>query len=158
MLTLKRFKALMDSYGAQPQRWPDSVRADAEALLRVSPQAQQLLADAGELDAALDAAREDENTVRWPPGAEAAALGRLRAGVAARLAGAAGRSHGWFRGWLLPVAQWSTSARLAGMATVGGLIIGIGLLLGSMDDARSASQVDVLAMLQPDPLPFQADQ
>lgn len=178
MLTLKRFKALTDSYGAQPQRWPDSVRADAEALLLVSPEARQLLAEAQGLDEALDAASEREDAVSWLPREEAAALARLRAGVAARVAQTAGgeaRARGaasgearaggaasgwrrWLRGWLLPVTQWPSSARLAGMAAAGGFIIAVGLLLGSMDVTRPASQVDVLAMLQPDPLPFLADQ
>src|SRR6185437_8024554 len=140
MLTLERFKALMDSYGAVPERWPDAVRPDAEALLRVSPEAQQLLAEARSLDEAIDAANERENAVSWPPGEEAAALARLRAGVSARVARAVAPQTGpgwlrWLRDGMLPVAQWSSSARLAGMAAAGGLIIAVGLLLGSMDVA-----------------------
>ena len=217
MLTLKRFRTLIDSYGAAPERWPDSMRAEAEVLLRVSPEAQQLLAEARELDEAIGAASEREKAVSWPPGEEAAALARLRSGVAARLARTAGQAaatggaemrgtalagaatrraeargatsgrgveagsaapgstrprsapgdHGarapsrWHRAlrrWMLPVAQWPTSARLAGMAAAGGFIIAVGLFLGSMDATRPAPQVDVLAMLQPDPLPFLADQ
>jgi hypothetical protein len=163
MLTLTRFKALTDSYGAAPDRWPESVRADAEALLRASPEARQLLAEARALDEAIDAASEGENAVSWPPGEEAAALARLRAGVAAHVARAAGRQTAahrlrWLRGWVLPVAQWSSSARRVAMAAAGGVIIAVGLLLGSMDVARPPSQVDVLAMLQPDPLPFLAEQ
>lgn len=170
MLTLKRFKALTDSYGAEPERWPASVRADAAALLRVSPEAQQLLAEARELDNTIHAVRERADAVNWPPGEEAAALARLRAAVATRVAGAtrqesadrargAGASrHHWLWSWMSPVAQWSSSARLAAMAAAGGVIIAAGLLLGSMDVTHPAPQVDVLAMLQPDPLPFLADQ
>jgi len=203
MLTLKRFEALTDSYGAEPERWPDDVRADAEALLRVSPEAQQLLAEARELDEGIDAARKRADAASWTPSEEAAALARLRAGVAARLARSAGQetaarrlaSRGtagggvqaedalsrsaasdgstargtavggaaigwapWLRRWMLPVAQWSSSARLAGMAAAGGFLIAVGLFLGSMDATRPAPQVDVLAMLQPNPLPFLADQ
>jgi hypothetical protein len=163
MLTLKTFKALTESYGAEPERWPDSMRADAEALLRVSPQAQQLLAEARALDEAIDAASERDDTARWPPDEAAAALVRLRAAVASRVVrpagqeAAAGWRH-WLRGWMLPVAQWPSSARLAGMAAAGGFIIAVGLFLGSMDATRPAPQVDVLAMLQPDPFPFLADQ
>ena len=171
MLTLKRFKALTDSYGAEPQRWPDDVRADAEALLRVSPEAQRLLAEARELDEGITAARERVDAASWMPDEEAAALARLRAGVAARLARSAGQEtmgqvvsvrgagwRRWLRRWMLPVAQWPSSARLAGMAAAGGFLIAVGLFLGSMDATRPAPQVDVLAMLQPNPLPFLADQ
>jgi hypothetical protein len=163
MLTLERFRVLTDSYGAELQRWPEAMRAAAEALLLVSPEAQQLLAVARELDEAIDAASECKDAVSWPPGEEAAALSRLRAGVAARVARVAPQEMapgrlGWLRGWLLPVAQWSSSARVVGMAAAGGFIIAVGLLLGSMEVTRPAAQVDVLAMLQPDPLPFLADQ
>ncbi len=181
MLTLKRFKALTDSYGADPGRWPEAVRADAEALLGASDEARRVLAEARALDEAIDANSSREVAVRWQPGEEEAALSRLRARVAARLADSPSReapmgrdaparaaARGreapafswlrWLRAHVSPVAQWSTSARVAGMAAAGGLIVAVGLLLGSMDGTSSTPQVDLLAMLQPNPLPFLADQ
>jgi hypothetical protein len=204
MLTLKRFKALMDSYGAKPERWPEAMRAEAEALLRISPEARQLLAAARELDEAIDAARDTEHALSWSSNDEAAALARLRASVAARIddssrqdlsrhdPGAAagtrhtapdtaraapqaapGPAHGIARrlaggrgqpaasAWrqrLHQFAQWSTPARALGMGAAGGFVIAVGLLLGSMDTPQPTPQVDVLAVLQPDPLPFLVDQ
>jgi len=179
MLTLKRFKALTDSYGADPRRWPEAVRGDAEVLLRLSPEARRMLASARELDEAINAT---EDTL--PPSEENAAMLRLRAGVAARLVEAAShetvgreaastapmrstarrgniaarRRLGWLRSGMLPFTQWPTFVRVAGMAAAGGLIVAAGLLLGSMDATGPTAQVDVLAMLQPSPLPFPADQ
>lgn len=190
MLTLKRFKALTDSYGADPERWPEAMRLDAEALLRASAEARRVLAQARALDEAIDASSTREEALRWPPGQDEAALARLRARVAARLAdsshaapsgrkAATGRAtpaavsvrspaapaiappppwFRWLRSHVSPVAQWPTSARVAGMAAAGGLIVAVGLLLGSMDVMSSTAQIDVLAMLQPNPLPFLADQ
>ena len=182
MLTLKRFKALTDSYGADPRRWPEAVRGDAEVLLRLSPEARRMLASARELDEAINATSDPEDTL--PPSEEKAAMLRLRAGVAARLAEAASheavgrevappapmrstarrgniaarRRLGWLRSGMSPFTQWPTFVRVAGMAAAGGLIVAAGLLLGSMDATGPTAQVDVLAMLQPSPLPFLADQ
>jgi hypothetical protein len=33
MLTLRRFRTMADSYGADLLRWPDGARAEAQALL-----------------------------------------------------------------------------------------------------------------------------
>ena len=54
--SLARFETLLDAYGAEPRRWPADRRAEAEALLRGSPEARALRDAAARLDAMLDAA------------------------------------------------------------------------------------------------------
>src|ERR1700761_9328589 len=56
MMTLNRLKALSESYGADLLRWPAEKRRGAEALLRSSGDARQILAAAAEPDALVDAA------------------------------------------------------------------------------------------------------
>src|SRR5580692_7935829 len=97
MLTLSRFTALVDSYGAELNRWPEAVRAEAQALAESSPQARALLAAARVLDATIATARASHDASLWPPGDQAAALARLRSGVAARIASSANPGPGWRR-------------------------------------------------------------
>lgn len=47
---LKRFEQIIEAYGADPARWPSEERADAQALLLSSAEAQILVADAVCLD------------------------------------------------------------------------------------------------------------
>lgn len=56
MMTIERFKVLVEAYGADPARWPEAERAVAEAFANASPEAQQLLAEAAAFDLMLDAA------------------------------------------------------------------------------------------------------
>jgi anti-sigma factor RsiW len=51
----ERFVALLDAYGAEPSRWPEAERADAQALLASDPELQRLHTRALELDRLLDA-------------------------------------------------------------------------------------------------------
>ncbi|OYQ36497.1 hypothetical protein CHU95_04550 [Niveispirillum lacus] len=48
------FQALLEQYGAEPRRWPEDVRADAQLLLANSPQARMQQQQAAMLDAMLD--------------------------------------------------------------------------------------------------------
>jgi hypothetical protein len=54
-ITLDRLGALLEAYGATPERWPDAERADAERLVQVSATARTLWEDAAQLDRLLDA-------------------------------------------------------------------------------------------------------
>ena len=55
-MTSQRFADIVDAYGADPRRWPDAERADAQAFARAHPgEAQARLAAAAMLDACLDA-------------------------------------------------------------------------------------------------------
>ena len=53
-MSLKRFTALVESYGARPDCWPSAEREQAIALLRVDGQAKSIAALAAGLDANLD--------------------------------------------------------------------------------------------------------
>lgn len=53
-MPLDRIRALLDAYGAMPERWPEDERAAAQALLAESDDAQALLREAASLDGALD--------------------------------------------------------------------------------------------------------
>jgi hypothetical protein len=64
-MPLARFRALLDAYGASPDRWPAEERDAARALLARSPQAQRWRDASAQLDALLDLA---------PAGAAAPAL------------------------------------------------------------------------------------
>jgi hypothetical protein len=55
-MTLDRFAALLDAYGADPARWPDAERAGAQALLDRSAEACARRDAAAALDALLDRA------------------------------------------------------------------------------------------------------
>lgn len=53
-LSLQRFERLLEAYGAEPTRWPETERADAAALLAGSLPARRAWKDAQLLDRALD--------------------------------------------------------------------------------------------------------
>ena len=55
-MKLSRFSAILDAYGAEPERWPERERADALELARSSVAAARALAQARILDAALRSA------------------------------------------------------------------------------------------------------
>jgi hypothetical protein len=56
-MTLGRFAALADAFGADLRRWPEAERAAAQALTRESDIARARLAEADALDAMLDLSR-----------------------------------------------------------------------------------------------------
>lgn len=55
-ISLERFAAIVDAYGASPMRWPADERGAAEALLAFSADARALLDEARMLDGVLAAA------------------------------------------------------------------------------------------------------
>ena len=86
-MTLKRFKHLLDAYGADLARWPAAERQAARALIAADPRARQARDETAELDAFLDryapepvsAARVAATLRNLPPRASdwRAALGEL---------------------------------------------------------------------------------
>lgn len=56
-ISLERFSALADAFGADMRRWPEADRAAAQDLARQSPSARARLAEADTLDAVLDLSR-----------------------------------------------------------------------------------------------------
>jgi hypothetical protein len=152
MLTLRRFRTMADSYGADLLRWPDGARAEAQALLKASPAARALLDEARTLDDAIEAAGTSEDAVLWEPDGQDAAMARLRSGVEARIAASAERRPSFRRtGWALAL-----HTRWVGMATGGGFAIMAGLLIGAMYTSDPATD-SVLTLLQPAPIHVWAD-
>lgn len=152
MLTLRRFRTMADSYGADLLRWPDGARAEAQALLKASPAARALLDEARTLDDAIEAAGASEDAVLWEPDGQDAAMARLRSGVEARIAASAERRPTFRRtGWASAL-----HTRRVGMATGGGFAIAAGLLIGAIYSSDPATD-SVLTLLQPVPIHVWAD-
>ena len=59
-MSIERVTTLIEAYGGDTQNWPEQERAEAVACLESSPRLQQLLNDASELDAILQAGRVEE--------------------------------------------------------------------------------------------------
>lgn len=129
----KKFRYLAECYGADLSRWPVADRARAEALLIQSPEARIILraqqdVDAvivrafGAQDASLQAQTAHEDTQ--------AALARLRAGVAGRIAEGSGKKN-LLRGWRRFIPRQSEGPP-AGVMTADGLVVFrfAGLVLG----------------------------
>lgn len=153
-MTLKRFKMLLDSYGADLQRWPREECDEAQTLLAKSAQARSWHSEARHLDAMLAAAGASEDERLWPAGEMDAALMRMRLGVEAQIIQKTAPLRGRkMAGWAFPV-------RWLGMATGGGLAVTAGLLIGltyATSSVSAAGTDTVLAMLQPAPIPALAD-
>ncbi len=156
MLTFKQFTALTDSYGGDPQRWPQNMRAEAEALLDCSEEVRMQLAEARKLDDALRSASAKEESQLWSPGDQDAALARLRSSVAARIVSSAQQRRPVWT--LFEDIQRLFSPRLAwvGVGASGGLAIAVGLLIGAAFSTQPASD-NLLTMLQPSPIQILAD-
>lgn len=97
-MQIREFIRLLDTYGADPARWPPNKRPPAEVLLAASVVARRLQEEAGELDTALR-----DNL----PSPDAAAMARMRAGVAGAVARAPlperparGGLLRWLRPWV----------------------------------------------------------
>lgn len=69
-LTLKRFREIIESYGGEPQRWPEGERKAAVALMNAEPEARRMAENQARLDRALSA-------LPRPKAADAAFLKRL---------------------------------------------------------------------------------
>ena len=150
MLTLGRFRSMTESYGADPDRWPEQARADARALLSVSAEARAMLEEGRALDDLIETTHAREDGLLWQPGEQDAALERLRAGVAARIGAlpvrprATDRLRAWFRGEAAPV-----RLRWLGLATGGACAIICGLLIGGQYESAPTSAGVLNQMLRP---------
>lgn len=122
---LAQFEALLDAYGAEPRRWPAERRAQSEALLARSAEAQALHAAAARLDALIDTAAVES--------APAHLIGRV---IAAAPPPKAARG-GWFAGWLKPAAGLAFAAML-GLA-LGGFVSPFDAGSGDLADADSVT-------------------
>ncbi|OUJ13686.1 hypothetical protein [Acetobacter sp. DsW_063] len=101
MMTQTRFRYLALSYGADLSRWPAADRDPAEELLANSAEARGIFREQQSIDTVLARAFDAQDAELGAQRAgedEHAALARLRAGVAGRIAGQPAtkiRSRGW---------------------------------------------------------------
>jgi|SRR6185312_12213306 len=158
MMTLRRFRTLADSYGADLQRWPQRLRGQALALLDSSAEARAVISRAKELDDAIAAAGAARlERLRGGESADAA-LHRLQKNVSARirrppsggviaLDGMRPRAASRYRP---RPAEWIGLATAASLAVIAGLALGILY-------SPSAPQEDLTALLQPAPLQVLTD-
>ena len=121
-LSLDRFRAIVDSYGASPDRWPEAERVGALALMGESEEAREMRDAAARLDGVL--------RQLTPPAPSRVLLESLRQrwlqGTAPREAAPAGRQRS---GWRLPMV-WPIG-RLAAFATVALVAFAVGLSVPS---------------------------
>lgn len=141
-MTLRRFEALAQSYGADLEHWPPGERGQARELAASLPEAQQALADATAMDEALTAARATEDARLWPAGEQAAAVTRLRAGVAGRIAEAGRQQTAWpIRSAVaLGPGGCATAISPFGVAAAFGFAAAAGLWVGWMQGAALMPQ------------------
>ena len=150
MLTLGRFRSMTESYGSDLARWPEQARADARELLSVSAEARAMLEEARALDDLIETTHAREDGLLWKPGEQDAALERLRAGVAARIAASPARPRAtdrlreWFRGEAAAL-----RLRWLGLATGGACAVICGLLIGGHYEATPTSPGVLNQMLRP---------
>lgn len=112
-IDLQRLRELIDAYGAEPRRWPESERKAATRLLDDSVQARQWLAQARATDALLDG-------LQAPPPPEA-----LRERLLSRTPQRRGPGPALAALWR-DMGGWS----LAGPALAAGLALGVGMGVG----------------------------
>lgn len=123
-ITLERFSAIVEAYGASPARWPAAERGAAEALAASSAEARSLLAAAGALDAALAAA-----PVETPSAALAA---RLMAARPRAIAGVpAARPRSTFRELIETIWPYGSLALPTGALAAS---IMLGVAVGSLSE------------------------
>lgn len=117
-MTLDRFRRIVAAYGADPVRWPPEERALATAFMAQTAAAHDLLAEARDLDRALDdlvaevpepaMARLAAATAFPPPQATSSRGDRWRPDLRAALG----------------LALWPRAAALASMAVLG-IVVGL---------------------------------
>ncbi len=115
-MTLERLRAILDAYGAAPDRWPPEERTAAVLLLDRSEDARPAHAEAMHLDIALDHANA--------PGPAPELVARLhRRGIARQ--GLSARIAAMLPGWLSggTRAPWTRPAAFA-------LTMGLGIVIG----------------------------
>lgn len=131
-LSLERLQAILETYGAVPQRWPAAERAAALALLADSAPARALRDREARLDQAL-------RQLTPPPPSEAL-VGRLARQPLPRPPAAPAVRRPWLLGW---AAQGAAFAAVALVAFVAGLAVPSPLRDGDAVGAPVAAVVTV---------------
>lgn len=153
MMTLRRFRTLAESYGADLQRWPQRLRGQARAMLDGSAEARAIISRARELDDLIAAAGTARLERLWGDESADAALHRLQKNVSGRIRRPPSAGVTPLGGWRSSAAsryrprpvQWLSLATAASLAVIAGLSLGILY-------APSAAQEDLTVLLQPAPL------
>jgi hypothetical protein len=144
-VNLNRLSAILEAYGADPERWPVEEREPALALTRSSLPAARALTEARMLDSMLleqsfpDIADEPEQFTMLHSAIVSAARRRV---VSTRF----GR---WFGFDLTPGQLWPSVAGLA-LASVLGFAVGLG---GFLQSTEGDHDIDEIAVLSPIDLP-----
>ena len=126
-ISLERFAAIVDAYGASPMRWPADERGAAEALLAFSADARALLDEARMLDGVLAAA-----PVEVPSDALVARLMAARPRPATPVP--AGKPRSIFRELISAIWPYGSPAIPAGALAAS---IMLGIALGSVSEIAS---------------------
>jgi len=130
-----RFEAIVNAYGAQPQRWPEAERASALLFMQQHPEtARRLMAEARTIDAWLSSAAEVEPSaaLQWD------VLARMMPADAVRKA-----AHNRPRP---PRKVWLAGGIGLAAACAAGIIFGVNVGLMTTSEAR-AEEVLVSASL-----------
>lgn len=151
MMTLKRFRTLADSYGADLRRWPERLRPQARTLIESSAEAQEIIAGARELDEAITAADSTRSERLWSGDRPEAALVRLRNSVTARIGPPAAAASAADAAPIRAARGAPGRVRWIGLATAASVAILAGVVLGIVY-SPAASHQDLLALLQPGPI------
>ena len=138
-MKLNRLSAILEAYGADPERWPAEEREAALALTKSSVPAARALAEARTLDSVLlrqrftGIADETEQFTLLHSAIVSAARSRL--------------TRTWFGRWfgfdISPSQLWPSVAGLA-LASVLGFAVGLGGLLQAEAD-RDADEIAILS-------------
>ncbi|ADU13626.1 hypothetical protein Astex_1963 [Asticcacaulis excentricus CB 48] len=125
-ITSERFEAIVDAYGAEPQRWPQDERAAALLFMQQHPEvARRVLAEARTLDSWLSSADEVEPSValQWE------VLARMMpAGLTARPAPFAARPRR---------RRWLAGGIGLAAACAAGIVFGVNIGLMTLSEARA---------------------
>ena len=134
-MTLERLRAVIEAYGTSAQRWPETERAAAAALLAESAEARALATAAAALDQLLDA------VPAVTPTAE------LRAAVlASSTRTRARRGDGW-RGLIGELGGWQLAGAVLAASLVLGIVSGGWLSLGQATTESASPDLLQLAQL-----------
>jgi hypothetical protein len=126
-MTPERFETLAEAWGGDVARWPHADREAAAALMAEQPAwAERVLADAGELDAALSALA--------PP--------RGASDLADRIAAGAPKARPRWQGWLVPAGMGAGLAAACAAGVMMGAQLGAPAMAPDEPDALVAAVSD----------------
>jgi hypothetical protein len=145
-MSLARLEQVVAAYGADPQRWPETERDAARALVERSAEARARVAEARRLDRALDAAivTVDELSL-------ARVTAKIRRGLAEPRAASGGSWLSFLLGAVAPT--WPRGAALASVAVLG-ILVGLSsdpslFDDGTVDSVASISDTSIMGAFSP---------